>query len=55
MPSPYSFVDPRLGKLDGFQVEIDEAHVLQPERHLEAINGLLLVGDNCSVSSIDRG
>jgi 2-oxoglutaroyl-CoA hydrolase len=25
MPSPYSFVDPRLGKLDGFQVEIDEA------------------------------
>jgi 2-oxoglutaroyl-CoA hydrolase len=26
MPSPYSFVDPRLGKLDGFQVEIDETH-----------------------------
>ena len=26
MPSPSSFVDPRLGKLDGFQVEIDEAH-----------------------------
>lgn len=25
MPSPYSFIDPRLGKLDGFQVEIDEA------------------------------
>src|SRR5580704_18639194 len=26
MPSPYVFADPRLGKLDGFQVEIDEAH-----------------------------
>lgn len=26
MPSPYSFSDPRLGKLDGFQVEIDESH-----------------------------
>ena len=26
MPSPYSFEDRRLAKLDGFQVEIDEAH-----------------------------
>ena len=26
MTSPYSFADPRLAKLDGFQVEIDEAH-----------------------------
>ena len=26
MSSPYVFVDARLGKLDGFQVEIDEAH-----------------------------
>jgi 2-oxoglutaroyl-CoA hydrolase len=26
MPSPYAFVDPRLSKLDGFRVEIDEAH-----------------------------
>src|SRR5579863_4733515 len=26
MPSPYLFADPRLGKLDGFAVEIDEAH-----------------------------
>ena len=26
MSSPYIFGDPRLGKLDGFQVEIDEAH-----------------------------
>ena len=26
MPSPYSLVDPRLAKLDGFEVEIDEAH-----------------------------
>ena len=26
MPSPYSFFDPRLGKLDGFQVEFDEVH-----------------------------
>ena len=26
MSSPYIFADPRLGKLDGFQVEIDEAH-----------------------------
>jgi 2-oxoglutaroyl-CoA hydrolase len=26
MPSPYAFVDARLAKLDGFQVEIDEAH-----------------------------
>jgi 2-oxoglutaroyl-CoA hydrolase len=26
MSSPYVFADPRLGKLDGFQVEIDEAH-----------------------------
>jgi 2-oxoglutaroyl-CoA hydrolase len=25
MPSPYAFVDPRLAKLDGFRVEIDEA------------------------------
>ena len=25
MASPYTFTDPRLGKLDGFQVEIDEA------------------------------
>ena len=24
--SPYAFTDPRLGKLDGFEVEIDEAH-----------------------------
>jgi 2-oxoglutaroyl-CoA hydrolase len=24
--SPYTFADPRLAKLDGFQVEIDEAH-----------------------------
>src|ERR1700677_4251466 len=26
MPAPYSFADQRLAKLDGFQVEIDEAH-----------------------------
>lgn len=26
MPSPYKFSDPRLAKLDGFIVEIDEAH-----------------------------
>ena len=26
MTSPYSFADPRLAKLDGFEVEIDEAH-----------------------------
>src|ERR1700732_2214402 len=26
MPSSFSFSDPRLLKLDGFQVEIDEAH-----------------------------
>jgi 2-oxoglutaroyl-CoA hydrolase len=26
MPSPYAFVDPRLSKLDGFSVELDEAH-----------------------------
>jgi 2-oxoglutaroyl-CoA hydrolase len=26
MPVPYSFEDRRLAKLDGFQVEIDEAH-----------------------------
>lgn len=26
MPSAYAFSDPRLAKLDGFQVEIDEAH-----------------------------
>src|SRR5438876_11767963 len=26
MPSSFSFSDPRLSKLDGFQVEIDEAH-----------------------------
>src|SRR5580693_2002883 len=26
MASPYTFTDPRLAKLDGFQVEIDEAH-----------------------------
>ena len=26
MPSSYSFIDPRLARLDGFQVEIDEAH-----------------------------
>src|SRR3954469_17297460 len=26
MPSPYTFADPRLAKLDGFKVEIDEAH-----------------------------
>jgi 2-oxoglutaroyl-CoA hydrolase len=26
MPSPYAFVDPRLNKLDGFRVEIDETH-----------------------------
>ena len=26
MASPYTFADPRLAKLDGFQVEIDEAH-----------------------------
>ena len=26
MPSTFSFTDPRLAKLDGFQVEIDEAH-----------------------------
>ena len=26
MSSPYLFADPRLGKLDGFAVEIDEAH-----------------------------
>ena len=26
MPAPYSFEDQRLAKLDGFQVEIDEAH-----------------------------
>src|SRR6201987_1745124 len=26
MPAPYSFEDRRLAKLDGFQVEIDEAH-----------------------------
>src|SRR6266700_978401 len=26
MPSPYTFSDPRLAKLDGFKVEIDEAH-----------------------------
>jgi 2-oxoglutaroyl-CoA hydrolase len=26
MPAPYPFADPRLGKLDGFAVEIDEAH-----------------------------
>jgi 2-oxoglutaroyl-CoA hydrolase len=26
MPSPYAFVDPRLSKLDGFRVEIDEDH-----------------------------
>jgi 2-oxoglutaroyl-CoA hydrolase len=26
MPAPYPFTDPRLGKLDGFVVEIDHAH-----------------------------
>ena len=26
MPSAYTFTDPRLAKLDGFKVEIDEAH-----------------------------
>ncbi|MGY4360925.1 2-oxoglutaroyl-CoA hydrolase [Bradyrhizobium sp. i1.7.7] len=26
MPSAYNFTDPRLAKLDGFKVEIDEAH-----------------------------
>ena len=26
MPSPYAFSDPRLAKLDGFLVEIEEAH-----------------------------
>ena len=26
MPSPYKFADPRLAKLDGFTVEMDEAH-----------------------------
>src|SRR6202007_2501715 len=26
MSSPYVFADPRLGRLDGFQVEIDESH-----------------------------
>src|SRR5947208_12194037 len=26
MPSPYTFADPRLAKLNGFKVEIDEAH-----------------------------
>ena len=26
MPSPFNFTDPRLNKLDGFIVEIDEAH-----------------------------
>lgn len=26
MPSPYKFIDQRLAKLDGFTVEIDEAH-----------------------------
>ena len=26
MSSPYAFADARLAKLDGFQVEIDEAH-----------------------------
>src|ERR1700726_3204412 len=26
MPSTFSFTDPRLAKLDGFQVEIDETH-----------------------------
>src|ERR1700739_3512992 len=26
MPSPFNFSDPRLGRLDGFQVEIDEVH-----------------------------
>src|ERR1700686_530919 len=26
MPSSFNFADPRLSKLDGFQVEIDEAH-----------------------------
>src|SRR5579864_8269408 len=26
MPSPYIFADPRLARLDGFQVEIDEAN-----------------------------
>src|SRR3954451_168105 len=26
MPMPYNFTDPRLAKLDGFKVEIDEAH-----------------------------
>ena len=26
MASTYTFADPRLAKLDGFQVEIDEAH-----------------------------
>ena len=26
MPISYVFADPRLGKLDGFQVEFDEAH-----------------------------
>jgi 2-oxoglutaroyl-CoA hydrolase len=26
MPTPYNFADPRLAKLDGFIVEIDEAH-----------------------------
>ena len=26
MPSPYTFADPRLAKLDGFEVEMDEAH-----------------------------
>ena len=26
MAAPYTFTDPRLAKLDGFQVEIDEAH-----------------------------
>ena len=26
MASPYTFADPRLAKLDVFQVEIDEAH-----------------------------
>ena len=26
MPSPYTFADPRVAELDGFKVEIDEAH-----------------------------
>ena len=26
MPASYTFADPRIAKLDGFRVEIDEAH-----------------------------